>query len=63
MSLLKQPIRVLHKQLKNREISAVDLAEDSLKRIGETDDQLGTFLYKDEEGVRERARQLDEPKG
>lgn len=60
MSLTKESIRDLHKRLKEREITAQDLAEASLQRIEEADGTLGAFLQVDEEGMRKRARALDE---
>jgi aspartyl-tRNA(Asn)/glutamyl-tRNA(Gln) amidotransferase subunit A len=60
MSLTKESIRDLHKRLKEREITAQDLAEASLQMIEEADGTLGAFLQVDEEGMRKRARALDE---
>ncbi|PTM56491.1 Asp-tRNA(Asn)/Glu-tRNA(Gln) amidotransferase subunit GatA [Desmospora activa] len=60
MSLIKETIRSLHKRVKQREITAVDLVEASLDRIQKVDGQVGAFLMVDEEGVRQRARALDE---
>ncbi|PTX60793.1 aspartyl/glutamyl-tRNA(Asn/Gln) amidotransferase subunit A [Melghirimyces profundicolus] len=60
MSLVKQPIRELHKQLKNRELTATDLVNTSLERIGEIDGTIRAFLKLDEEGARDRAKKLDD---
>ncbi|MDA8351788.1 MAG: Asp-tRNA(Asn)/Glu-tRNA(Gln) amidotransferase subunit GatA [Firmicutes bacterium] len=59
MSLLKQPIRELHKRLKNRDLTASDLVDASLERIRETDSQIRAFLKVDEDGARERAKKLE----
>lgn len=60
MSLIKQSIRDLHRRYKQKEITALDLAVASVNRIKEVDKQVGAFLTVDEEGVRQRARALDE---
>lgn len=60
MSLLNVSLNELHKRLTAGEITASDLAEASLKRIQEVDDVVGAFLLVDEEGVRAKARELDE---
>ncbi|MDR6225784.1 Asp-tRNA(Asn)/Glu-tRNA(Gln) amidotransferase subunit GatA [Desmospora profundinema] len=60
MSLIKESIRDLHKRVIQKEITAQDLADASLNCIQEMDGKLGAFLQVDEEGVRERARALDE---
>lgn len=60
MTLLRESLKEIHKKLAKKEISAVDLVDESLKRIEEIDDQIGAFLTVDADGARERARQLDE---
>ncbi|GGE26505.1 glutamyl-tRNA(Gln) amidotransferase subunit A [Marinithermofilum abyssi] len=65
MSLLRKSLKEIHSSLAAKEITATDLLEASLERIGETDQEIGAFLKLDEEGARYRAKQLDEqePKG
>lgn len=60
MTLLKQPIRTLHKQLQKKEISVQDLTTASLARIRAVDDQVKAFLSLDEEGANQRAQQFTE---
>ena len=44
MTLLEEPIRELGQRLRNREISAVELAREALVRIEELDPAVGAFL-------------------
>jgi aspartyl-tRNA(Asn)/glutamyl-tRNA(Gln) amidotransferase subunit A len=46
-----------------RELSAVEVVERCLDRIGAVDGELGAFLSVDADGARERARQLDARRG
>lgn len=60
MSLLQESIQTLHNKLQSHEIKPSDLAQESIQRIRETDEKLGTYLYFDEQRMLEDARKLDE---
>jgi len=49
----------VHDRLARKEITVSDLTETSLKRIAETDGEIGAFLTLDEEGARQSAKELD----
>lgn len=59
-------IQKLRKKLDNKEISAVELTKEYLKRIKENDDKVDAFLYINEENALEMAqkaqKQIDEKK-
>lgn len=59
MSILKESLTNLHKQIADREISATDLLEASLTQIAKVDHDVKAFLTVDEEGARRRAKDLD----
>jgi aspartyl-tRNA(Asn)/glutamyl-tRNA(Gln) amidotransferase subunit A len=59
MSLLREPLKELHKRLAARELSARDLVDASLERIEEVDGKVRAFLAVDAEGARKRAVELD----
>jgi aspartyl-tRNA(Asn)/glutamyl-tRNA(Gln) amidotransferase subunit A len=60
MSLLRESLKEIHKRLANRELSARDLAEESLRQIEQKDKEVGAFLLVDQEGAMKRAAELDE---
>ncbi|MBA4602213.1 Asp-tRNA(Asn)/Glu-tRNA(Gln) amidotransferase subunit GatA [Thermoactinomyces mirandus] len=60
MSLFNDSLKGLHKRLAKREITASDLVNESLRRIVEVDSHIKAFIKVDEEGARQRARELDE---
>lgn len=60
MSLLRESLQVIHSRLANKEITSVDLVQESLKRIKEVDGDVRAFLLVDEEGAIQRAKELDE---
>lgn len=60
MSLLRKPLSEIHNQLTNKEITAVDLVEESLAKINEVDQQVGAFLTVDEERARARAHAVEQ---
>ncbi|CAG9467659.1 unnamed protein product [Pedinophyceae sp. YPF-701] len=53
-------IKSLQEQLRNKERSAVEIAEEFLKRIAATDNQVRAFITVDEEGARKAAAKIDE---
>ncbi len=59
MSLFNESIKSIHKRLADREISATDLVNESLRRIEEVDGQVKAFVHVDAEGARKRAEELD----
>lgn len=60
MSLLRESLKEIHKRLASWELSARDLAEESLRQIEQKDKEVGAFLLVDQEGAMERAAKLDE---
>ncbi|MGA9173426.1 MAG: Asp-tRNA(Asn)/Glu-tRNA(Gln) amidotransferase subunit GatA [Thermoactinomyces sp.] len=60
MSLLRESLKEIHKRLADRELSARDLAEESLRQIEQKDKEVGAFLLVDQEGAMKRAAELDE---
>lgn len=63
MSLFDHKVSELHELLHKKEISVSDLVEQSFKRIGEVDSQVGAFLTLNEEEARRQAKCLDEKLG
>ncbi|MFP7446555.1 Asp-tRNA(Asn)/Glu-tRNA(Gln) amidotransferase subunit GatA [Bacillus infantis] len=63
MSLFDHKVSELHELLHKKEISVSDLVEQSFKRIGEVDSQVGAFLTLNEEEARRQAKRLDEKLG
>ncbi|MGD6876212.1 Asp-tRNA(Asn)/Glu-tRNA(Gln) amidotransferase subunit GatA [Bacillus infantis] len=63
MSLFDHKVLELHELLHKKEISVTDLVEQSFKRIGEVDSQVGAFLALNEEEARRQAKHLDEKLG
>ena len=63
MSLLKKPLKEIHKRLAERDCSAKELVDLSLKRIDEVEDRVGAFITVDREGARARAEELDKQLG
>ncbi len=59
MSLIYESIESLEKKLKNKEIKPTELLKDSLDRIKETDDKIGSFLKVTEDLAVEKAKHLD----
>lgn len=60
MSLFNDSLKSIHKRLAEREITASDLVNESLRRIREVDGQIKAFIKVDEEGASQRAKDLDE---
>ncbi|TCP66476.1 Asp-tRNA(Asn)/Glu-tRNA(Gln) amidotransferase subunit GatA [Baia soyae] len=60
MSLLRESLQGIHSRLAKKEITSVDLVQESLKRIQEVDGDVRAFLLVDEEGALKRAKELDE---
>jgi len=59
LSLFEQSIPEIHKRIKEKELTALDLVEESLNRIKEVEKDVQAFLLVDEEQARERARAID----
>lgn len=59
MSLLREPLKVIQDRLTKKEISSVDLVQESLKRINEVENEVRAFLLVNEEGALNHARELD----
>lgn len=60
MNFLDYTLEELHEKLINKEVTAVELAEASFKRIEETDEEVGAFLALNKEKALEAAREADE---
>jgi aspartyl-tRNA(Asn)/glutamyl-tRNA(Gln) amidotransferase subunit A len=60
MSVINLPIRDIHNQLRDKQISVSELVNESLNRIKEVDGKLNCFITLDEEGAREKASLLDQ---
>lgn len=60
MSIIEQSVKEIHKQLREKQMTVLDLVDASYKRISEVDDKVKAFLTLDEENARNYARQLDE---
>ncbi|GAB2481359.1 Asp-tRNA(Asn)/Glu-tRNA(Gln) amidotransferase subunit GatA [Alkalibacterium psychrotolerans] len=60
MNFLDYTLEELHEKLINKEVTAVELAEASFKRIEETDEEVGAFLALNKEKALEAAREVDE---
>ncbi len=60
MSLYHYTIKQVEKMLKKKEISAVELAEQSFNQIKLVDDDVKAFLTLDKDNVMERAKELDQ---
>jgi aspartyl-tRNA(Asn)/glutamyl-tRNA(Gln) amidotransferase subunit A len=59
VSLLEEPIRALSRRLREREVSAVELAQEALARAQKLDSALGAFLRTTEELALEAATAAD----
>lgn len=60
MRYFDQPAHVLHDMLKQKEISAVELTQDVLKRIDEVEGSVGAYLTLTKEAALEQAGKVDE---
>jgi len=60
MSLLGYTIKDLEEKLHKKDMSASELVDMSLQRIKEVEDDVQAFITIDEEGARQKAKQLDE---
>ncbi|MFC0523656.1 Asp-tRNA(Asn)/Glu-tRNA(Gln) amidotransferase subunit GatA [Pontibacillus salicampi] len=63
MSLFDHKLSEIQEWLHNKEISVNDLLDEAYKRIEEVDEEVKAFVTLNEEGARERAKQLDELRG
>ncbi|QHE50994.1 Asp-tRNA(Asn)/Glu-tRNA(Gln) amidotransferase subunit GatA [Pontibacillus sp. HMF3514] len=63
MSLFDHKLSEIQEWLHNKEISVNDLLDEAFKRIEEVDGEVKSFLTLNEEGARERAKELDELRG
>ncbi|WP_134699724.1 Asp-tRNA(Asn)/Glu-tRNA(Gln) amidotransferase subunit GatA [Ammoniphilus sp. YIM 78166] len=59
MSIFERKIMEIHNALNQKELSVTELVEASFARIRETEPQVGAFLTLNEEGAKEKAKQLD----
>jgi len=59
MSIFDKKIAELHSDLDGKQISVSELVDASFQRIKQTDDKLKAFLVLDEEGAKQKAKQLD----
>ena len=60
MSLFDLRLSEVHNRLHHKDLSVSELVDASFKRIGETDERIGSFLTLNEEAARLEARKLDE---
>ena len=60
MSIFEKKISELHNDLDQKQISVSELVDHYFQRIKQTDDKLKAFLTLDEEGAKQRAKELDE---
>lgn len=60
MDFMDYTLEELHDKLVNKEVTALELAEASFKRIEETDEEVGAFLALNKEKALEAARKADE---
>lgn len=60
MNFLDYTLEELHDKLVNKEVTALELAEASFKRIEETDGEVGAFLALNKEKALEAAKKVDE---
>lgn len=63
MSIFERKIMEIHSALNQKELSVTELVEASFARIRETEPQVGAFLTLNEEGAKEKAKQLDAQMG
>lgn len=54
MSLFDHSIDELHQLLHKKEISVSDLTEESIQRVNEVGEKVGSFLHLSEEGARKK---------
>ncbi|WP_053364916.1 Asp-tRNA(Asn)/Glu-tRNA(Gln) amidotransferase subunit GatA [Bacillus sp. FJAT-27245] len=59
MSLFDHSLSDLHKLLQKKELTSLDLVQESYKRIGEVEGKVQAFLTLDEENARQKAKELD----
>lgn len=60
MSLFDRSLQEIHKGLREKEFRVEELVDHSLTRIREVDGKIRAFLTVDEEGARQKAKELDE---
>ncbi len=60
MSLLNQNLKDIHSKLHNKELSVLELVEETFRAISERDERIGAFLTLNEEGAKNTARRLDD---
>ena len=60
IELLKKSATEQSKALKNKEVSAIELANAAFARIAEVDDKLGAFNSLTKEAALETAKKVDE---
>jgi aspartyl-tRNA(Asn)/glutamyl-tRNA(Gln) amidotransferase subunit A len=63
MSLLDHKISELHSKLHKKEITSIDLVDESFKRIQAVDDKVKAFLTLNEENARAQAKEIDNQLG
>lgn len=60
MSLLNQNLKDIHSKLHNKELSVLELVEETFRAISERDERIGAYLTLNEEGAKNTARRLDD---
>lgn len=60
MSLFEHSVSELHSKLEKKEIKVTDLVNESFERIGQVEEKVQAFLTLDEEGARQRAKELEQ---
>lgn len=60
MSLLRKNLSEIHSLIEKREISALDLVNESIQRIEEVESKIGAFLTLSIEEAKEEAKKLDQ---
>lgn len=55
MSLLNQNLKDIHSKLHNKELSVLELVEETFRAISERDERIGAYLTLNEEGAKNTA--------
>ncbi|MDR9857105.1 Asp-tRNA(Asn)/Glu-tRNA(Gln) amidotransferase subunit GatA [Paenibacillus sp. VCA1] len=60
MSLINQNLKEIHSKLHQKELSVLELVEETFRTISERDERIGAYLTLNEEGAKNTARRLDD---